>query len=738
MRSIALALVLALASLVARADDFGFKAPVSATDPALGDALRDLAERILPVYQEPDQNRYLANLSALQLVAGNFQAADGSRRALRERRLGEGQQPDSRAILIDLYARARAQAEKESIPPAQTFAQAFRETVPQLPDTDAYAVTTWLGAPASAYEEPLQRALNRARGSDRISLDDAIHLMWTYLALEADRSFAPQLAELGSQEDERRFAVDDDVIIKSGKARIHARVVRPKRDDKLPALLQFALVSGEADARACAAHGYAGVVAYVDGKDVQGKNVGEVAIPFEHDGENARAVIRWITRQPWSDGRVGMYGSGYAGFTPWAVAKRLPKALKAIATTDAMAPGIDFPAEGRVFRNGAYRWAYNNTQAGAELLDDARWRSIDQGWYRSGKSYADLDRLAKRPSRAFHRWLGHPSYDRYWRGMIPFGDEFARVDIPVLTTAGFSGHTEAGALYYFSEHTRHRKKANHTLVLGASDDFVLLDTAGAQEPGNGHVDLRELRLQWFDHVLKGAERPALLADRVNYQLAGTSGWRHAGSLEAMSAATSRWFLDVTGKGPRHRLVAKAPAGKGSVALTVDFADRSDVGARISAENVLRNPAIARAVLFASEPLRVATDVAGLVSGELDFKLNRDDVDLRVSLYEQLADGSFQAISDPYEFRASYAADRTTRHPLARNERQKLAFRSEQIASRQLQAGSRVLLLVAVNKRVDRQINYGSGKDVSEETIADAKHPLKLQWYGGFVDLPMKR
>ncbi|HZP12201.1 MAG TPA: CocE/NonD family hydrolase [Nevskiaceae bacterium] len=733
MKRVAIVALLALASVFARADDFGFTAPAAATDPAVGDALRDLAERILPVYQEPDQNRYLANLSALQLVAGNYQAADGSRRALRQRRIGEGQQPDSRAILIDLYARARAQAEKDNVPPAQAFAQAFRETVPQLPDADAYAVTTWLGAPAGAYEEPLQRALNRARGHASISVDDAIHLMWTYLALEADRSFAPQLAALGSQEDERRFIVADDVVIKSGRARIHARVVRPKGDDKLPALLEFSMVDREADARACAAHGYAGIVAYVRGKDVHGKNVDDVVIPFEHDGEDARAVIRWITRQPWSDGRVGMYGSGYAGFTAWAAAKHLPKALKAIATTDAMAPGIDFPAEGRVFRNGAYRWAYNNTQADAETLDDAQWRAIDQRWYQSGKSYADLDRLAKRPSRAFHRWLGHPSYDRYWQKMIPFGDEFARVDIPVLTTSGFAGHTEAGALYYFDEHTRHRRKADHTLVLGASDDSILLDTA--QTPGR--VDLRELRLQWFDHVLKGAERPALLADRVNYQLAGTSEWRHVAKLDAMPAGTSRWYFDVSAKGTRHRLAAKPTSGKGSVALTVDFADRSDVNARITADAVLRNPAIARAVLFASEPLREATDVAGLVSGELDFKLNREDVDLRVSLYEQLADGSFQAISDPYEFRASYAADRTTRQPLARNQRQKLAFRSEQIASRRLQAGSRILVLVAVNKRVDRQINYGSGKDVSEETIADAKHPLKVQWLGGFVELPMK-
>src|SRR3546814_10905289 len=73
-------------------------------------------------------------------------------------------------------------------------------------------------------------------------------------------------------------------------------------------------------------------------------------VPFRYDGVDADAVIRWIARQPWSDGRVGMYGSDYAGFAAWAATKSLPKALKAIATVDPMAPGISFPMEGHIFR----------------------------------------------------------------------------------------------------------------------------------------------------------------------------------------------------------------------------------------------------------------------------------------------------------------------------------------------------------------------------------------------------
>ena len=69
-------------------------------------------------------------------------------------------------------------------------------------------------------------------------------------------------------------------------------------------------------AKECAAHGYVGIVAFTRGERRSKGNI----VPFEHDGEDARTVINWITNQTWSDGRVGMYGGSYSGFTPWAAA----------------------------------------------------------------------------------------------------------------------------------------------------------------------------------------------------------------------------------------------------------------------------------------------------------------------------------------------------------------------------------------------------------------------------------
>jgi len=107
--------------------------------------------------------------------------------------------------------------------------------------------------------------------------------------------------------------------------------------------------------------------------------------------------------------------------------------------TSPTAPGIDVPDDGGVFRNSAYRWSLYVSNAIDEKTynDDAVWRSLDQSWYTSGKPYRDFGSLYGTPNPFFLRWLNHPSYDRFWQTLIPYGREFAKVDIPVLTITGY-------------------------------------------------------------------------------------------------------------------------------------------------------------------------------------------------------------------------------------------------------------------------------------------------------------
>jgi hypothetical protein len=62
-----------------------------------------------------------------------------------------------------------------------------------------------------------------------------------------------------------------------------------------------------------------------------------------------------------------------------------------------------------------------------------------------------------------------------------------------------------------------------------------------------------------------------------------------------------------------------------------------------------------------------------------------------------------------------------------------------ITSRQLQKGSRIVILLGVNKNPNWQINYGTGKDVSDETIKDAAIPFQIKWYNSsYINIPILR
>jgi putative CocE/NonD family hydrolase len=742
---ICLWLLLALELPYARAQEFDFHPPAQAGDAAAIPVMRDLAARMLPVYEESDAERYLANLSALQTVAGDYPAAYATRESLRERRRStDPGRPLGRSVVFDTYVHARALQVQSHVPFAPAFTQSFHETLGRLADPQAYELTGWFATPLATYQEPVQRVFDQRRAKGTIALHDAMDLVWSYLWFEAYRSFGPLVGALNAEEDRRRYASEDDLLIEAdGGVMLSARLVRPRSFTKpLPALLEF---TPDVDApnytKESAAHGYVGVVAYARG--TRGSRA--MPVPYEHDGEDARAVIEWIAKQPWSDGRVGMYGSGYSGFTAWAAAKRPPKALKAIATTAGTAPGVDRPALEHIYPNAAYRWAalFTGSIDKHAYEDASHWRSLDESWYRSGRSYRELDQVYGKNVHVFRRWLNHPSYDLYWQKLVPFREQFAHLHIPALSIAGYYGPGEVGALYYYSQHHRYDPHADHTLLIGPYDDAVMQGPAtvlrGYTVDSAALVDLREVRYQWFDSVLKGAPRPALLQSPVNYELMGRNEWRHAASVDAMARGNLRLYLDSAPEGDRHRLTARKPSPQSLVRQSVSLADRNDADWVPNTDIVAKSLATHYSLTFFTAPTSSAMAVSGLLSGRLDVTPNKMDLDFSIAIYELTSGGDYVELSDPYQIRASYVRDPVHRHLLKAGERQTLTFRSDRLTAREIAAGSRIVLVLSINKRADQQLNYGSGSDVSEESIEDAKVPLRIRWHGtSYVDLPVDK
>ncbi|HYX69509.1 MAG TPA: CocE/NonD family hydrolase, partial [Terriglobales bacterium] len=452
-------------------------------------------------------------------------------------------------------------------------------------------------------------------------------------------------------------------------------------------------------------------------------------------------------------GRVGMYGGSYSGFTSWATAKHRPKALKALMTGAPGAPGIDVPMEGNVFWNFVYPWPFYTTNAKASddtvYNDNARWTRLNHDWYTSGRAYRDLDKIDGTHNPIFDQWIAHPSYDTYWQNMIPYREEFAQIKVPVLQTAGYYYGGPGAAVYYFTQHYQYNPQAEHYLVIGPYDhlgaqhgtvgllggDFGEL--AGYKLDPVALVDLEELRFQWFDYIFKGAPKPALLQDKVNYQVTGANLWKHAPTLAAMAGHTLRFHLSAVKTGQAYRLSERKDPGDAFVDLKVDLADRTDVDRKVPGGGVLDKALDTwNGIEFISDPLSKPTELSGLFSGRLDFVTNKKDFDFEIDLYELTPQGEYVQLA-PYWARASYVGRLSHRRLLTPGSRQRLDFQSVRLMGRQLQPGSRVVAVLSVIKEPGRQINYGTGKDVSDETIQDAGVPLEIKWYGeSYIDLPV--
>ncbi len=606
-------------------------------------------------------------------------------------------------------------------------------------------------------QQDLQRDREKQKGKSTISLADAVQLVSDYQAAEAYRAFTPLNRDLIAEDDGRRYTTEKDIAVKTRDgATVCALVLRPRAASaRIPALFKFTIYvdpnGNMNDARQTAANGYAGVVAFTRGKACSPDN----PVPYLHDGPDAADTIDWISAQPWSDGRVGMYGGSYEGFTQWAVAKQMPKALKALMTGAPASPGIDVPMEGNVFWNFVYPWPFYTTNAkgadNATYNDFARWRRLDHDWYVSGRAYRDLEKIDGTPNPIFDQWIAHPSYDSYWQGMIPYEKEFARINIPVLQTVGYYYGGPGAAVYYFSQHYKYDPKADHYLVIGPYHHIgaqygvigllgnVYDSLGGLQLDPVAKVDLTDLRYEWFDSIFKGARKPSLLQDKVNYQVVGANVWKHAPSLAAMSNRALRFHLSAVRSDNVYRLSEKKPADNSFVELKVDFADRTDVDRNSPGGGVVDNALDPwNGIEFISDPLPKAIEVSGLFSGRLDFVANKKDFDFEIHLFERTPKGDFVQLA-PYWARASYVGDLSHRRLLTPGKRQQMDFQSVRLMSRQLQPGSRLVVVLHIIKEPGRQINYGTGKDVSDETIADAKEPLQIKWFGNsFITFPVQQ
>ena len=542
----------------------------------------------------------------------------------------------------------------------------------------------------------------------------------------------------------------EDVLIKTRNATLSATIVQPKYASKLPfpTILVFDIYTRPdemlAQAQEFADRGYVRVVA-----DVRGKRLSpDPVTPYEHDAEDTWSVIDWISKQSWSNGRVGMIGGSYSGFTAWAATKRKHPALKAIAVSAAGIPGQGLPMYNNVFLNANYGWAFYVTNN--KLLDETvyangdRWQRQMRGWFASGRPYREFDVFDGTPNPWLQRWLEHPAFDRYWQHMVPYGGDFAHINIPVLTITGYYDDAQISALQYLKEHNKSRLHPEHYLVIGPYDHF---GTHARNKPevlrgypidAAARIDSQELKLAFMDYVLRGRHKPELLTDRINYEVMGANEWHHVPTLADMHGKPQRLYFTNEKGGVTYALKSAPPAKDSFVLQEVDLADRMKFhNAHSYPLPIIQGPLqyVTEAV-FEGQPFAPATTVSGAFKGELLISISKRDVDLGVTVYEAMDDGKLFHLGYSLN-RASFVRNPAKRQLLTPGKIERIPFETT-LVSRRMSPKSRLFVLIDANKNPFAQINYGTGKDVSDESVQDAGEPLRIKILAGsYVDVPVE-
>jgi putative CocE/NonD family hydrolase len=470
----------------------------------------------------------------------------------------------------------------------------------------------------------------------------------------------------------------------------------------------------------------------------RGDSEGEFAA-FGTEPEDGHDVVEWITQQPYCNGKVGMCGLSWVGYTQWATVRGAPKGLATIVPSAPAYAGLDFPIRYNIFFNFAGgQWlgfTYGNTKRLNQFYDYPFWLKEYLVFLKSGLPFRKMPEFFDMKSPSFERWIQHPLRDDFYDRLNPSPEQMARLTIPVLSLTGMYDGDQFGTLEFHRQHLKHAgDKANHWLVIGPWDHSGVRtprdDVMGVKVGAASKIDMRKLHNDWYAYAMESGKRPALLKKKVAYYVMVADEWRYADTIEQITARRDVLHLHSSGNPdsiynsgkllpqparkaePDH--YAYDPRDLSSLELEATLGEESPVTSQ-----TLLLADVGSKLVYHSEPFAADTEVSGFFKFSAWIAIDTPDTDFMVTIYEIAPDGSSLFLTEQQQrarYRESLRAEKliTTKEPL------RYDLEGFYFVSRLIRKGCRLRLVIKPNHDLKWQKNYNSGKPVEDETMADAR------------------
>lgn len=404
-------------------------------------------------------------------------------------------------------------------------------------------------------------------------------------------------------------------------------------------------------------------------------------------GKDGYDTVKWLTQQPWSNGKVGTLGCSSSAEEQHKLLGAGPPGLAAAVPMGSGA-GIGkvgpYNEMGNFYRGGAvqmlwFSWYYSAgfkyrplfppNLSREQMLKLVRfWNLEPEHIPPSGidKSIWTLpvnqimDKMGSVPSD-LDDFINRLPNDPRWKD-IEFGGEGDRAAAPVLMinswydisigpnvamyeyqSANAANETARNNMFMVIAPTTHcaegKVETEHTIV-------------GQRDMGDARFDYLGLVQKWFDHFLKGADNGVTSQPKVRAYLMGANQWRTYDTWPPKEARYIAYFLDSDGRANTAygdgRLSTSKPDQARSDSFIYDplrpvpslggsiccFSPNFEGGAFDQSGTEMRSDVL----VYSTAPLADTIEIAGPVKVSLYLSSDRKDTDLTVKLLDVYPDG----------------------------------------------------------------------------------------------------
>lgn len=243
--------------------------------------------------------------------------------------------------------------------------------------------------------------------------------------------------------------------------------------------------------------------------------------PLRGERQDGVDTLHWLSRQPWYDGRLGMWGCSYFGYTQWVLADCQNPGPTALIIQESSTDfhGMFHPG-GAFSLKSALDWAVMS-HGRQDVTPTAA--AMARGF--AGFPLIEADDRAACDIPFFDDWILHADRDEYWE-QIDGDDRARRLHAPVLLMAGWYDPFLPTQL---ADYVRIRSEADpqvakeSRLVIGPwahAEAAVLPD---GTRPRNFRLECLAPTIGWFDrHLLQNDRRDT---PPVRIYTIGTNAWR---------------------------------------------------------------------------------------------------------------------------------------------------------------------------------------------------------------------